>query len=632
MLEVIIVLLRQAVESFTLFNQQVQSIKVKRNEAPSDQDNFMQFKVKYDQHKQNIFDLCELLGFEGSSHDFLEASVRWAELGDLNVVESKKEIFQRERNLRRIIFTLAIAPMSTTPICLTNFLAFAEQTQTYLQSPLTRRQAGEGSITATRKDLLEKVFNTQKTNIITLLNRDCNTTLIQLINNIKFDDPNLSDKIRMILGLYVSHNQEQTDGGVPDLAPAGGASAKAQDSTEDDDDDEEYALSTSAEQKTSTGKGKARAIRKQPALRDAEHLNIEQVKRMCLLLAIDSEDIIDKVDLEGEGMHQEIDSQTTFAQALTSLDAESVGVNKTIIFKVKFLQGQHGQLKSGEADDFDPANHYVAVKVSKTDTGYDVVYIDPTGRDINEAVAGVLTTALVGTVTVTSSNLKLQALGEAYKHAGIEVGADGNDYDCGVLLPLLLACPAARSPAAVVDRDLSVEQTNILGKILRKLYNESLAGEAAATAGSVSNIISAIEAALVAEIAKPESLQIATRGSANGERGLDADLVRNLVGLYNHPIFACIGKRYEGMCWIEDEPPQENIDIIKATIISTLAESGVGASSSVETGSADEEGDVSISSAGAGSADESAASSSSAAAGTGTGTGIGYSATNNSDM
>ena len=172
-------------------------------------------------------------------------------------------------------------------------------------------------------------------------------------------------------------------------------------------------------------------------LGNINQLNIEQVEQMCNILGLPMDDIVTKVDVEGQGEHQEIQDVENFVQALTLLTDAAVGVEKTIIFKVKFLQGKHGDLKSGP-EDGDTANHYVAVKIKKTAQRYEVFYIDPTGRAISQKVIQSLNAALQGVVTVTSSNAQIQALGEIHRdEAGTEIGAGGNDYDCGILLPLI---------------------------------------------------------------------------------------------------------------------------------------------------------------------------------------------------
>jgi hypothetical protein len=243
-------------------------------------------------------------------------------------------------------------------------------------------------------------------------------------------------------------------------------------------------------------------------LDQVQQLNIEQVEQMCNILGLPMEDIVTKVDVEGQGEHQEIQNVENFVQALTLLTDAAVGVEKTIILKVKFLQGKHGDLKSDA--DHDAANHYVAVKIKKTEQSYDVFYIDPTGREISTQLQTQLRNLLGNDLTLRSSNAQIQALGQIHTdEAGTEIGANGNDYDCGILLPLILASHTLQQPAAALR--LNVEQSNLLGRILRGHYNQGIIG-------SASEIISAIEKGNIASI----GAIIETLGQERAEAGAGA--------------------------------------------------------------------------------------------------------------
>ena len=404
-------LLKQAVENFTRFNTELQDIEISRRANTSaDQKIFPVFKDRYEEHKRQILDLRELLEFEAPEHRLhVELEFLTDELEAANAAELKELISRKERKLR----------IAARPFKGSDEASIYETWLNSLSNFAVKATLTLPEITAERhKQLIMRVFNSQKQNILAALNTEEGTSdLIECLNGLRIDG--------------TGHNSESR---AKSSKSAGGA-------------------------KHSGGEAKGAAV--QQGLDATLHLDLGQVEHMCRLLRLDTDNIIDKVAHEGAAAVKEISCYVSFIQALTARDESK----KIIILKVNGITKFF-------APDIAENNHYVALFFN--DDG-SVTYVDPTGAPISKELEAIFKVSFANgkEPKIKSSLHQLQYTAPKTDDNGQVLLMGGNDRDCGLLLPFILANYVS-SGAAQEAIILTENQSVSLGQHLRAYYNQAM--------------------------------------------------------------------------------------------------------------------------------------------------------------
>jgi hypothetical protein len=164
--------------------------------------------------------------------------------------------------------------------------------------------------------------------------------------------------------------------------------------------------------------------------------------------------------IPGDFVGNDISSPEALQVEIRKLIDEGNFEGKVILFKVG-ADGREFKESAGEN------NHYVALYFKD----WHINYIDPTGEGISESVRGVIQSshASLATSQIISSTTALQYTTERnIGQTHYEMG--GNDYDCGVLLPLVVNMINTNYPERGNVR-LNGQDSEYLCQILRTVLN-----------------------------------------------------------------------------------------------------------------------------------------------------------------